>query len=98
MNLSKPKPNELRQKIINFIINWHNDFILDYWWRKKYNIPFGSIEHRSMNYIDMYIEYQEEIEIKNFRETSKIVEEDENFYLSQEEINSDYEKIDLQEF
>lgn len=100
MNPSNQKTSELRQKVINFIATWHSGFILDYWWRKKYNVPFGSLKHRSMNFIDMYIEYQEEIEIKNLRERAKKSEEeyDENIHVSQEEIDEDYEKLNLEEF
>lgn len=100
MNPSNQKTSELRQKVINFIATWHSGFILDYWWRKKYNVPFGSLKHRSMNFIDMYIEYQEEIEIKNLRERAKKSEEeyDENIHVSQEEIDEDYEKLNLKEF
>ena len=100
MNPSNQKTSELRQKVINFIATWHSGFILDYWWRKKYNVPFGSLKHRSMNFIDMYIEYQEEIEIKNLREKEKKSEEefDENIHVSQEEIDEDYEKLNLEEF
>lgn len=100
MNPSNQKTSELRQKVINFIATWHSGFILDYWWRKKYNIPFGSLKHRSMNFIDMYIEYQEEIEIKNLREKARKSEEkyDENIHVSQEEIDEDYEKLNLEEF
>ena len=100
MNPSNQKTSELRQKVINFIATWHSGFILDYWWRKKYNVPFGSLKHRSMNFIDMYIEYQEEIEIKNLREKKKKSEEefDENIHVSQEEIDEDYEKLNLEEF
>lgn len=100
MNPSNQKTSELRQKVINFIATWHSGFILDYWWRKKYNVPFGSLKHRSMNFIDMYIEYQEEIEIKNLREKAKKSEEeyDENIHVSQEEIDEDYEKLNLEEF
>jgi hypothetical protein len=100
MNPLNQKTSELRQKVINFIATWHSGFILDYWWRKKYNVPFGSLKHRSMNFIDMYIEYQEEIEIKNLREKAKKSEEeyDENIHVSQEEIDEDYEKLNLEEF
>lgn len=100
MNPSNQKTSELRQKVINFIATWHSGFILDYWWRKKYNVSFGSLKHRSMNFIDMYIEYQEEIEIKNLREKAKKSEEecDENIHVSQEEIDEDYEKLNLEEF
>ena len=58
------KANALRTEVSNFLTRWHNDFILDYWWRKKHDVAFGSAAHREMNFIDMFIEYQEEVIIK----------------------------------
>lgn len=49
----------LTTDIRNFIINWNNKFPIDYWWRKKYNIPFGSIDHKNMSMIDMKIDHEE---------------------------------------
>ena len=53
------RKNNAQEEIDKFIFKWH-DFPFDYWWRKKYKIPFGSQAHREMNFIDMYIEYREE--------------------------------------
>ena len=91
----------------NFIFYWH-EFPLDYWWRKKYNIPFGSPQHRSMSFIDMYVEYQEELLL---RESERISEEQENeevgfnndnrsdvVNLSKKEIDEDYDNLDLSNF
>lgn len=103
------KNQTLKKKVNNFIFEWHR-FSIDYWWRKKYNIPFGSAQHRDMNFIDMLIEYQEEFLI------NKILSEDEdeeieneelglNDYdkkeiikLSNEEIDEDYDDLDLEQF
>lgn len=43
-----------------FVLEWNNTFPLDYWWRKKYNIPFNSKKHREVSYIDIYYEWLEE--------------------------------------
>ena len=59
-----PKKQNLNKDINNFVFNW-NLFPLDYWWRKKYNIPFGSKKHREMSFIDMAIEWKEEKIIEN---------------------------------
>lgn len=86
-----------QQKVETFIVNWH-DFIVDYWWRKKYNIPFGSAAHREMSLIDMCIEYQEAKMIQKAitdREKEVLYEEG---GLTQEEIAEDYENLDLDEF
>lgn len=98
----------IKEDVKRFIFNWH-EFPIDYWWRKRYNIPFGSQQHRSMNYIDMYIEYQEDLLLK---ERLKSIEDEQNeeineqlgikdnkeINLSQEEIDDDYENLDLSEF
>lgn len=100
------KPNNnIKDEIKRFIFNWH-EFPFDYWWRKRYNIPFGSSQHREMNFIDMYIEYQEELLLKE-----KIYEEDieedidlginngkEVVKLSKQEIDDDYNNLDLSQF
>lgn len=100
MNQSNNLSKDLRQKISNFLNRWHSDFILDYWWRKKHNVPFGSPEHRAMNFIDMLIEYQEDEEVRRARERA-IMEEYEDaggMKISQEEIDSDYDNLDLKQF
>ena len=96
----------VKDEIKNFIFDWH-EFPLDYWWRKKYNIPFGSQQHRSMSFIDMYVEYQEELLL---RESEIISDEQENeeigfnndkenvVNLSKKEIDEEYDNLDLSDF
>ena len=104
--------NEPKKDIDNFVFDWHN-FPLDYWWRKKYNVPFGSQQHRDMNFIDMLIEYREEIVINEFKKEYRqkqeeqdnrdlgLAEENSNkkvIHLSQEQIDDDYDNLDLSQF
>lgn len=105
--LKNPKVSTLRTEVSNFLTQWHNDFILDYWWRKKHNVAFGSIAHREMNFIDMFIEYQEDIIIKRARLKNQRKEEEdwlgkermENIVqMSQSEIDDDYENIDFENY
>ena len=108
MKLSKnQKANALRTEVSNFLTRWHNDFILDYWWRKKHDIAFGSAAHREMNFIDMFIEYQEEVIIKRAQLKEQRKEEEdwlgkerfENMVqMSQQEIDDDYENIDIENY
>lgn len=92
--------NKLRLAVNNFLHHWHTDFVIDYWWRKKYNVPFGSEQHRQMSWIDMYIEYCEDKKIKELRER----EENEQFSIpdsepmTQQEIDEDFENINLEDF
>lgn len=43
-----------------FVAKWNNENKHDYWWRKKYNIPFNSEAHRSMSLADIAFEYAED--------------------------------------
>ena len=98
----KPK-NNIKDEIKRFIFNWH-EFPFDYWWRKRYNIPFGSPTHREMNFIDMYIEYQEELllnEIAVEEDNEDVVlgnNDNEVVKLSKQEIDEDYDNLDLSKF
>lgn len=101
------KVNALRTEVSNFLTRWHNDFILDYWWRKKHDVAFGSAAHREMNFIDMFIEYQEEVIIKRAQLNEQRKEEEdwlgkerlENMVqMSQQEIDDDYENIDIENY
>ena len=71
----KEKIKTIKDDIKNFILDW-NSFPLDLWWRRKYKIPFGSQAHREMNFIDMSIEYQEELFFKELIEEDKLNEEE----------------------
>ncbi len=105
--LKNQKTNTLKREVNNFLTGWHNDFILDFWWRKKYGVAFGSAAHREMNFIDMFIEYQEEVEIKRAQARAKRKEEEdwlgkealENaVQMSQSEIDEDYKNLDFRNY
>jgi hypothetical protein len=100
--------NDAKRDIEHFIFNWH-EFEIDYWWRKRYNVSFGSKNHKEMNFIDMVIEYQEEqLLIEAQEEAKKRQEEKENrelglvtdkeVKLTKEQIDYDYETLDLSQF
>ena len=99
----------IQEKASRFIFEWHK-FPLDYWWRKKYDIPFGSPQHRVMNFIDMLIDYQEGVIIN--RQIRKLNEKQDDSYedeevldsnrktvaLTQKEIDDDFDNFDLENF
>lgn len=97
----------LKQSVNNFLYNWYQ-FPIDYWWRKKYNVPFGSSQHREMNFIDMYIEFQESVVVD--RTVNKIeyedvdellglnVENNDTVKLTEKEIDNDFDNLDLSQF
>lgn len=53
------------------IIEWSNRFPLDYSFRKKRQIIFGSEQHRALNEIDIYFEWLEEKLHNEFVEMAK---------------------------
>lgn len=93
----------------NFILDWHQ-FPLDYWWRKKHNVPFGSQQHRDMNFFDMLVEYREEFVMNKLIEKYKkdeeqkqnekigLQENEDVVNMSKEQIDDDYENLDLSQF
>lgn len=80
---------------MNFLIQW-NRLLLDYWWRKKYKVPFGSSLHREINLLDVLYEYNEEITIKKL--LNKIDESNEANGQPQFEIDEDYDSINLDNY
>jgi len=100
----------IKDEIEHFIFNWH-EFSFDYWWRKKYNIPFGSQRHREMNFIDMAVEYREEMLLKEMADKEDIKDEEavdrqfglnegkkEVIKMTKEEVDDEYENLDLSQF
>lgn len=94
----------LTKRVDSFLNIWHY-FPIDYWWRKKYNVPFGSSQHREMNFIDMFIEYREELLINS--SVNKIDDEENKTIgltsesgvkVTQQEIDDDFENLDLEQF
>lgn len=93
----------LKNKVDRFLFSWHQ-FPIDYWWRKKYKVPFGSPQHRAMNFIDMFIEFQEEADInrviynadEEFDELG--IKNERTVRLTDEEINNDFDELDLSQF
>ena len=103
-----PKTKTLKREVEDFVFDW-NSFPIDYWWRKKYNIPFGSKKHREMSFIDMAIEWKEEHIMRSiFEKKDKDEDEEENKMLlgtgkevvkpTAKEIDEDYENLDLSQF
>lgn len=101
---------ELKSSVDRFIFRWH-EFPFDFWWRKKYHVPFGSAIHREMSFIDMYVEWREDLIMNRSLEEQYDgwTEEDEKALglksddttvvkMTQEQIEEDYENLDLESF
>ena len=102
-------PNKVSIK--QTIIDWDNKYPVDLWFRKKYNIPFGSEQHRNSSLIHMCMEFVEFVELQR----SRIVEttEEEEFFnedvsetgksteivkMTKKDIDDEFDDIDLDDF
>lgn len=56
-----------------FVNDWNTKYPYDRWWRKRYNVPFGSRSHREASFIDMVVEYIEDI---TYRKSTEDEEDD----------------------
>lgn len=94
----------------DFIVKWNNLFILDRWYRKKYNIPFNSSQHRELSPLDIRFEFEEELFFKAFNKKNELrtkaleeYKEDGKLFdknainkpMTQEEIDEAFDNIDL---
>jgi hypothetical protein len=100
----------LQDNLKSFIIKWNKKFPIDHWWRKKYNVPFGSKAHREMSLIDMMIDFEEDSMYEELRKQLKEERESSNFddmpglkskseiKLSEKEEIDEFNNIDLEQF
>ncbi|HPI19232.1 MAG TPA: hypothetical protein PKY56_02580 [Candidatus Kapabacteria bacterium] len=94
------------ENLKEFIIQWNNIYPIDRWWREKHKIAFNSPAHRSMSFIDMRIEYEEDMLFSKMNSMCMrkyepgtgdwLVKRRE--HLSQEQINKMFDDIDLSKF
>ena len=113
LQTEKNQPPTLANSVDRFLFRWH-DFLFDYWWRKRHGVAFGSSAHREMSFIDMYIEWREDMMITRTLEKQDAEEDgwtQEDYAnvglssgdgpevrLTQKEIDEDYENLDLEQF
>ena len=55
-----------------FVYSWNNRFPIDYWYRQKHRMAFGSVAHRESSFIDQLVEFCEDSMI-NIKKVDKIV-------------------------
>lgn len=86
-----------------FVLNWNNQFPLDLWFRRRYNIPFNSPEHRRSNFIDQFIEFtedkmlREEIQKKEKYQPGKLNWMKKKKYTDQE-VQEMFDQINLDDY
>lgn len=90
------KPN-LKNEIRRNVVDWNNKFPIDYWWRKKNSISYGSPEHKRMNFLDMLFEYEEEKLMQELDEKNR-PEEEVKFEQEQAEIDDQFDNLDINKY
>lgn len=93
-----------------FVIEWNNKYPLDHWWRKKYNVPFGSTQHKEMTFLDMLIDFEEDRMFEEYKENvakrlsangdeNDIIFKDKNVMkMTEEEEQKEFENLDISQF
>lgn len=57
-----------QNKIKNEVLKWNSRFPIDVWWRRKHNIPFMSLQHKEVTFLDQLFEYYEDKMIEELSE------------------------------
>ena len=92
----------------SFVLKWNNTWGFDYWWRKKYNVPFNSEAHRSISQIDIKFDYIEnhlankqydefqlsESNLKKYNETGEWIKE----RVDKSREDELFDKVNLEDF
>lgn len=101
--------NHINLDIDNFIEQWNNKYPYDRWWRKKYNVSFGSELHKQCSFISMAIEYKEDMYFykKSEEENEGFDEEVDNTKstsgkkvskMNKKEIDQEFNDLNLDDF
>ena len=92
----------MQDELRDFVIRWNNQYPFDYEYRLKYNIPFGSSEHRASNFLLMATDLAETKLINEYFQQLQDKENEVGEYKSskmkQSEIDEDFENLDLTQF
>ena len=59
------------ESLQDLVLRWNIDFPIDRWWRKLHDVSFNSERHREISFIDMFIEWQEEIMFEELSQLDK---------------------------
>ena len=94
--------NNLRNEVKQFIIRWNQEFPIDRWWRKKHGIAFGSSQHKEVDFIQMFLEYEEDTMIRALSKSKS--EEASEFSVSEgdritsEVLDDDFDNLNLEDY
>jgi hypothetical protein len=98
-----------REPTLNDVVDadverWIVQFPIDLWWRRKHAVAYGSPRHRAMSFFDQLHEYREEVLLRRLavEQRERDIQGDDYdsrvVKLSQEQIDEDYDSINLDDF
>lgn len=101
--MNRQKAKTQRETIREFIVKWNNNYPIDFLWRKKYGVAFGSPEHRQMSFLDMVIDYEEDkmftkILSKHAPKEDTVEDSTGGQRMTQKEVDETFDNIDLEQF
>jgi hypothetical protein len=105
---TEPESFVLSKKDFDSIVtNWNIKFPLDNWYRRKYNIRFDSDEHRKTPIRSIAFEFQEHLLFEKYEKQDEYKPNEGKFIkrikveekpLTLEDVQKEFEKIDLSQF
>lgn len=109
---NKETKKGLKSDFSDFVIRWNFHYPIDFWWRKKYGVSFGSKKHRSMSHVDMLIDFVEGVELRRWKRSSRDKElqdtlaslgqpsnlNREVIRLSKKDIDDEFANLDISQF
>jgi len=104
--------SEFEKDAKRFLTEWNLRHPIDFWWRKKYNVSFGSREHFQTDFIDQYLEYIEdevreelqeqlqnrEISYKNQDGTVEKYHSPNVVKMTNEEVKEEFDNLDISKY
>lgn len=84
------------QDLKDFVINWNTNFPIDRWWRQKYKVAFNSPEHRKISFLDIRIEWEEDILFEKIRKGDKYTLNSGNFMKENRNLKDEKPETELQ--
>ena len=82
------------------VLKWNIDFPIDRWWRKTHSVAFNSKRHREVSFIDMFIEWEEEVLFLELRDKPDPYIPNSGNYINKQQIDESlsdeaFDNIDL---
>lgn len=101
-----PLTEEAMRQARLFVLKWNADNPTDIYWRREFNVPFGSPQHLAVDFIDQQIWLEEKKIVEALsrnpdatidKEGRVIITKDEDYGMTEEEIVEEFEKMDISE-